>query len=281
VNAAEEERSASEVIERAVSEVGVWVISVAGLTLVGLILVLPRWRRASATGERKSPAQLLPGMAGSTVQPPDCDSEAIVAEEPVSGPIDPALAGPVNWSSLTEQERPPSFFHGRATHAFRRNRFYRIYLRAGELLFIQAGPGSADAIAMQAAIQGGALGGLIGGLIAGKMKKKTEERQKELDQATWQELDEIIAQDKHSFRLCTADISDVCIEPRSFWHSALYNPHHAALLRIWHRDRGKLTIELPTPEDVRIAMENLPSVLNGELAVNLAWDERRQRYVHR
>jgi hypothetical protein len=173
----------------------------------------------------------------------------------------------------------PVFFHGRATYAFRRNRFYRIYLRPDGLLFVQAGPGPGDNIA-QAGMAGGAVGGLIGGLVAQRMQKKTAARQQVLDQASDADLARLIAEDKHSFEAPAADLWDVGIDPPSVWHATLHSsPHHTGLLRLRHRDRGKMTIELLNADDMRVAVEGLPAVLGPVVTVNVVWDRTKNRYV--
>src|SRR5262249_41274441 len=175
---------------------------------------------------------------------------------------------------------PAPFFHVRATFAWKPNRYYRVYIKPDELLFLHAGPGNGDAIALQTAVQGGAIGGLIGGLIAQSMRKRTKARKEALDAATECELLEFIASEKHSFRLATSEVSNACIDARSFWHSVMYqNPNCVALLRMQHPERGTMTLELLSADEARLVLDKLPTLLRDGLTVNTVWSESKKCYV--
>lgn len=177
-------------------------------------------------------------------------------------------------------DKPPIFFHARATYALKSNQYYRVYLKPPDLLFMQAGPGPAGHVATGAAIHGGAIGGLVGGLIAHRMQKKTETRLKKLDDADWDGLLAMIEENKKNFQEDVSDVVEASIDPKSIWHQIAYSsPNHVGLLRIRFRDRGKMKLEFLAIEDMRLAVEQLPGILGEALTVNVVWNEAKKRFV--
>ena len=181
-------------------------------------------------------------------------------------------------------EKAKLFFHARATHGFKRNRFYRIYLTYTELLFVQSGPGKMDHVAMAFAghfgLVGALIGGLIGWFIASRAKKDTEARQKQLDDADEQELSRLIDEDKHSFRAELSELSEVSIDPKSVWHQIAYSssPDYVGVLGLQHQTRGKMKLEFLSNEDMRLAIDTLPELLPGKVSINVVWNEKKKSF---
>jgi len=172
------------------------------------------------------------------------------------------------------------FFHARATYALKRNCYYRIYIAPDELLFVQAGPGKMDHLAAASGTGGGAIGWLIGSYIAGRAQKKTDARQKILDEADLDELEQLIDEDKHSFRAEFSEFSDVVIDPKSAWHQVAYSsPNHVGLLRFRHEKRGNIKLEFLNNEDLQLAIDTLPHLLPEPVAVNVVWDKTKKAFV--
>src|SRR5262249_32480203 len=175
-------------------------------------------------------------------------------------------------------ENQAKFFHARATYAFKTNRNYRIYLRPKELLFLTAGPGKGDQVAMHTAIHGGLVGGLVGGLIAKNMQKKTEKRTKELDSANEEGLLALLETDKCGFRCPADDVLEASLNPRSVWHQIAYSsPNHVGLLLLNIRDRGKVKLEFNSNEEMRTALEELPKILGDIFVSKVVWDPIQEK----
>ena len=169
-------------------------------------------------------------------------------------------------------EQPP-FFRGVAPFTWTPNRLYRVYILPGELVFIYAGSGGEVSAAV------GAQFGLLGGLIAAAAnpKRKNEQRQQQLDSAG---LDKLIADHKHNFRAPAADLSEVSIDPRSFWLAAMYSqPQHLGVFRFTHAEKGKMCLCIGAADDMKVAIENLPRALGDLVAVNVEWNETKRKFV--
>lgn len=141
----------------------------------------------------------------------------------------------------------PGFFHAEAAHAFKFNRYYRVYVLKRELLFLEAGPGDGNALAAQFAVHGGLLGLLIGALIAKRMQKRTANRTQQLDQATEDELPLFLGDSKHNFRADFSELEDLRIEPRS-GRDFNSNPRSLGSLYFRHADRGKMKLQFLSVE---------------------------------
>ena len=53
-----------------------------------------------------------------------------------------------------------------------------------------------------------------------------------------------------------------------------FGNQYVGLLCFQHPDHGDLTLEIPTPNDMQIALAELPSVFEDDLAVNVVLDRR-------
>ncbi len=178
---------------------------------------------------------------------------------------------------MAELRQIGPFFHARATYAFKPNRYYRVYLTPGELVFVEAGPGDGRQVATQLAVQGGLVGGLIGGLIAKQMQKKASARAQELDATGPEEIVRLADEGKHNFRTPTSEIDEASVEPPGLKNSGTY----AGRLRLQHRARGKMTLEVQTVDDMRTVLEALPALLGDVLKVGVVWDEKTNRFVRK
>lgn len=183
---------------------------------------------------------------------------------------------------MTETHRTPPYFHAKATYLWRKNRFYRVYVRPDELWFIEAGSSITPELAMQGAAMHGLVGGIVGGIVAHNSRKFTTARQGLLDAASEDELGQMAAAEKPNFRAAIADLSDVRIEPKSFWHGIQYsNPKHAGILHLSHPDHGALKLEFASPEEVLAAINSLTPVLGERLRVNVVFDMSSGTFVSR
>jgi hypothetical protein len=183
---------------------------------------------------------------------------------------------------MRDFDRPLPHFHAKATYMWRKNRFYRVYVRPDELWFIEAGSALSPEMALQGAAIHGLVGGLVGGIIAHNVRKHTTARQSLLDAASEDELGQLAAAEKPNFRAIIGDLSDVRIEPKSVWHGLAYsNPQHAGLLYFSHPDHGTMKLEFASPPEVRTAIDLLRPVLGDRLKVNVVWDNYKQAFVGR
>jgi hypothetical protein len=165
-----------------------------------------------------------------------------------------------------------------AVFVCRRNRFYRIYIRADELLCIWAGDGSEGMAGARAvAREYGPLGALIG-TAAGRAldpTKKNLTRRELIDQAP---LEQLTGDHPKNLRAPLKEFEEVRIHPRSDRHARLYSDHgHQALLSLRHRSLGSYRLGIAAMEDVRIAMRELPRVLGDVCQVEVPWPEHEQR----
>lgn len=138
------------------------------------------------------------------------------------------------------------------------NRLYRVYVLPGELLFVCAGAGGELWSALARLVGRDSAG--FSPAIAGRLRQ--------IDQTP---VEQLPGDDPRSFRAPPRDLARVVIDPYSAWHAALTwpGPRHVALLKFSHRHRGRLVMELPGEDDVRIAIERLPTLLGDKLTVNV------------
>ena len=189
-----------------------------------------------------------------------------------------------SWRAAARDDKSrlfqPPYFHARS------DRTYRIYILEDELLFLDA-PAMEDRSGAENIVRGLApMGGLIGGLVgaticeamAAGRKGEVMRRRHELERADTEELKEMADCERTSFRAEVAGLSEVSIAALGFWER-LFSEGAAGRLNFYHRDRGRMTLVLPTPSDMRTAIEKLTTVLGEKLTVNAAWDYGNNRYV--
>jgi hypothetical protein len=160
-----------------------------------------------------------------------------------------------------------------APYTWRPNRLYRVYVLPQELVFLWAGSGAETA----------ALGtqfGLLGGLVTAAVRREAPAQPRQgLDR---ERVEELIASHKHNFRAHVDDLYSVIIDPRSFWLAAMYyQGSHTGVLRIRHRQKGKLRLCLSSYEDMKTAVEAVPAALGDLVTVNVLWDDCTGRFVRK
>ncbi len=189
-------------------------------------------------------------------------------------------AAPERSKQDTKPFAQPPFFHGKA------ERTYRIFVLPDELLFLDAPSpndrGGAENVARGFGLMGGLVGGMIGGAIADSLaagqQAEARRRRDDLDRAPTDELQEMADAERRSFRAEVASFREASIVALTFWER-LFTQNTAARLHFDHADRGRVTLVLPTPADVRQAIEHLSPVLGDKLKVNAVWNYGAERYV--
>lgn len=195
---------------------------------------------------------------------------------------DPALpADEVHPHTAPLAPRLPYFEAHSAFSWYKERWLYRVYVTGTDLLCI--GLGSADqtqgaAQGAALAATGGAIGGLIGAAVAwGHMKqievrkKQIELRQQLLDDSDESALRLLAASEKNGFRAAVDELQEVRINAPSGWKSVFGGKQCVALLNFTHAQHGAMTLELPTHEDVRIALAELPRLFGPAVQTNLSW----------
>ncbi len=175
---------------------------------------------------------------------------------------------------LTERREEPPFFHGVAVSSWGRSRRYRVYTPPRELVFIYAGSG--NDIGSAVGVQFGAIGGLIAGALIARKKKREQER---LDRARF---DELITSHEHNFRVAAGAVSEMSIEPRSFWFGVWHNrPLNTGFLRFNHPEKGRINFCIESQDDLKIAVKNVPESLRNQVVVNVEWDAKKKKFVRK
>jgi hypothetical protein len=148
-------------------------------------------------------------------------------------------------------ENQPCYFNaGRIAFWNSSRHVYRVYVLPNELLFLKLGTGFRDP--RSAGATGGALGGGIAALVAGRKMKQIAEKQKQLDEATGEELRHLATTEKGSFAAGSHELTHLRLDPPSaFLGAMLAGTEHAGLLCFTHPERGKYKLELFTPEDAQ------------------------------
>lgn len=178
---------------------------------------------------------------------------------------------------MSEAGQSVPYFHAMAVFACQPNRFYRVYVRPDELLFIWAGAGGegmAGAAAASRMIAPGAE--LIGGAMQAMLdpSRKNARRAEVLDHTP---LDQLIGDHKKNLRAPIDGFTEVRIRQRSDRHARLTSDHHhQAILIVRHRTLGKYALGIASVPDVRLAMEELPRVLGGVYSTEIEPPERYQ-----
>jgi len=177
----------------------------------------------------------------------------------------------------------PTYFHARAVYNFKPNRFYRVYVLPEMLLFLDAGPENKDQFKRGIGAAGAATGGILGamvGLAVGSVIDSTrgdglDARKKLLDTADTDELIQLSDEGGASFRARLDDLHNARIEPTSTWHTMQHiGNKYVGLLCFHHADKGDMTLEIPTANDMQTALDELPSVFVDDLDVNVILDRQ-------
>lgn len=169
------------------------------------------------------------------------------------------------------------YFHALACFYCKRNRFYRIFIRPDELVFIWAGNGSEGLAGARAVAARGGVGALLGKTLESAIdpSKKNHRRLEVLNHT---QLDQLIGDHPDNIRTSIADIEQVRIRPRSDDHARAFSDHgHQARLFLWHRTLGKYRFGIASLHDTQVAFKELPRVLGDRCRVEIPWPEHEQR----
>jgi len=153
------------------------------------------------------------------------------------------------------------------------DKFYRVYVVGDQLFFIRIGGqgGLRQGITHQM--------GLLGLLIESLMKKRTEKKEKAfietIDQA---DPEQLLTRHKDNFRLGSVALHEGSLDPPSFF--ATHGPHVGrCLLNL--RDGKKTNLQFEKAEDMRIALDVLPTLFSSRFRVNVRWNENKKKYEKR
>jgi hypothetical protein len=176
------------------------------------------------------------------------------------------------------------YFYAKAAFACKANRFYRVYVRRQELVFIWAGK-SGEGLAGARVVSRFhtrtlSIEGMFSSLIGKGMEKLMDpaksnvSREKILDTTS---LAKLIPDHSANLRAHTGGFEEVRLGARSDAHARTHSDHgHQALLHIRHRKFGRLRLGLCSIEDVHAAMDLLPMVLGTRYSVDIARPVREQ-----
>jgi hypothetical protein len=160
------------------------------------------------------------------------------------------------------------YFHALAVFACKSNRFYRVYVRPDELVFVWAGSGTEGMIGAKA---------VLGEKTAAALdpSDKNAARRAVLDRTP---LEQLIGDHPKNMRAPADGFTEARIGKRSNRHARVYSDHaHQALLYLRHKTLGKYLLGIASAADARIAMKELPRVLGGVYAAEIEPPESDQK----
>jgi hypothetical protein len=173
---------------------------------------------------------------------------------------------------MADVSKEPPFFHGCVLSRWSSSKRYRVYVRPRELVFIYAGAG--DDLERSVGVHFGLVGAAIASAITARKKKKQSQR---LEGSS---VDELLTSHKHNFRAGPSELSELTIDPRSYWVASFQNqPKHAGILRFTHPEKKRVTLCVDSVDDMKVAVENLPRAIGSHIVVNVQWDERKKKFV--
>jgi hypothetical protein len=258
---------------------GIWIFG-----CLSVIVIISCWLAfGGKLGDRVDPTAAMVKTSFPSTVPPGALSVKPASPSPTVGRLDDSRAGVPSMA----RTRPP-YFHARAVYAFKRNRFYRVYVLPEMLLFLDAGPETNDqctrGIGAAGAVTGGILGALIGSAIGSVIDSTRGDtgatRKMLLDTADTAELIQLSGEESASFSVVPADLRDARIEPPSLWHTVQhFGKKYVGLLCFHHRDRGDMTLEIPAANDMQTAVAALPFLFGDDLAVNVVLDRHGWQWV--
>jgi hypothetical protein len=271
--------------------------AVSGPLFLGLMVVLRRKepaRRPPDDGEDADHESTAGGAATST----DLCESPRVRRKPVTsqntdichspGPARPRQRPDEDLEEVlpadSEAEQPP-YFEARAVFNFRPNRLLRVYVLRDRLLFFDVDPPGAGAH-LAWIIPVGLLFGLIGGLIAWYVLKHLTPQPvpqgRDLDDLS---PDELITRARCShgcFQATPRELSEVRLEPPSFWHSLWWaGSRYAGVLYLRHPTHGRYTLQVLGLEDMKLVAEALPELLGRRMEVNAVFSRQLWQFVRR
>lgn len=146
----------------------------------------------------------------------------------------------------------------------------RIYVRGNDLYFIQLAGLSTTAQALTIHF------GLIGYLIRESMKRRAKKKTEEFLQRAGQvDPEELLRENKNNFKVYIPEIREAAIEP-----PALFAMHGKQAGR-WNfslRDGKKMRFEFENSDELKVALDVLPRLLNATLRINVEWNEMKKRF---
>jgi len=169
------------------------------------------------------------------------------------------------------------YFHALACFYCKRNRFYRIFIRPDELVFIWAGSGSEGLAGARAVAALGGTGALVGKALESALDptKKNQSRIEVLDHTP---LEQLISDHPNNIRASIADFELVRIRPRSDDHARAFSDHcHQARLFLRHCTLGKYRLGIASLQDTQIALKELPRIFGDRCRIEIQWPEQEQQ----
>ena len=156
-------------------------------------------------------------------------------------------------------------FNARMRYTWSGEHLFRIYPVDGQLYFIRIGAGKSS---------GYQAGGLIGMAVRHAVNKSNEKKaQQLLGQIAGVHPQELLSGHKLNFVLPIDQVAFAQIYPGSFWQS-----HKFGRLQILDTKKKMRKLIFDDIENMRLAVQNLPPVLGNKLALNVVWDEAKQKY---
>jgi len=154
------------------------------------------------------------------------------------------------------------------------SRVYRVYPRRDDLFFIVLAEGL-SANPQTLTVHFGLLGLLIGAMMKKRAKKKNAAATQRMDQT---DPEQLLAENKHNFRLHTSEINEGSIEPRPL---ITFDGHQVGHWKLLLRDGKKMKFQFENNDEMAAALHALSKFLNGSLKVNVEWDEKEETLTSR
>ncbi len=193
---------------------------------------------------------------------------------------DKLVVCPSDGQPLIDPEANPrpaangTVFDATLTAPVSRSGQYRIYVRGGDLIFIQI---EAGAHSILNSVHGflGPFGAVIPFALWLFSRHKAKDWKQRLEMA---DPEDLIRENEKNFRLHLSEIREATLEPPSSWR---LSGKSAGCLNLLIRQGEKMKLELNSPADVETARQLLAPRLSSILQVNVEWDEARQRFQKR
>jgi len=150
-------------------------------------------------------------------------------------------------------------------------RLYRIYVRRSDLYFIVLA-GGLSANPESLTVHFGLIGALIGHGLKKRAKKKNQALIQRIDQLDPQEL---LAEDKHNFKVHTAEIQEAAIDPPALF---AFQGRQSGRWKLCLRSGKKMNFQFENNDDMKAALVLLPQFLDSTLKVNVEWNEKKKRF---
>jgi len=151
------------------------------------------------------------------------------------------------------------------------SRIYRVYVRRDDFFFIVLAEGL-SANPQTLTVHLGLLGFLIGAMMKKRAKKKKAAATQRMDQT---DPEQLLTENKHNFRLHSSEISEGSIEPRP---PITFDGHQVGHWKLLLRDGKKKKFQFENNDDMAAGLQALSKCLNGNLKVNVEWDEKKKKF---